>query len=297
MDFCSKTDLFTHLRQGMAPEVERCTALEGAKRVKTDPINKKIWGQLYPGMLEELRTKAANDKWPPKNLLDCALRLFYCTLVVNLESRNKVVLYDYMDFARRIGEVWEDFCKLCWGFPVNPELKRLQPPSFSSVRVELLAQFSKTVKAAGVKNEAAVLREFQRIIDLLGNINLVEDEYCSIGNRRFVIDFKSGFGSNEKGNTERLLTVAKIYRLLPQGHQCALVVRAAEGEGNNYLQVLKSSGLWKVCCGSEAYGFIRSLTLFDLADWIRRNVAFHEDMEAEAYRHLNQQSLTKYLVW
>ena len=120
---------------------------------------------------------------------------------------------------------------------------------------------------------------------------------CAVGDKRFVIDFKSGFGSNEKGNTERLLTVAKIYRLLPDQHECALVVRAAEDEGNNYLQVLKSSGLWKVCCGSDAYAFIQSLTQFDLADWIRKNVAFREDMQTEAYRHLEQQSLTKYLSW
>ena len=45
----------------------------------------------------------------------------------------------------------------------------------------------------------------------------------------------------------------KIYGLLPESHEFVLVVRAAEDEGNNYLQVLKTSGLWKVCCGPAAY--------------------------------------------
>ena len=137
----------------------------------------------------------------------------------------------------------------------------------------------------------------EKAIDLLGNINLTEDEYCSVGQERIVIDFKSGFGSNEKGNTERLLTVAKIYGLLPEKHKCVLVVRAAEEEGNNYLQVLKSSGLWEVCCGTDAYEFINGVTGFNLAAWIHRDVAFHTDMEKGAYQHLRDENLTRYLAW
>lgn len=297
MDFRDKRRIFAELRQAMAGEVQRCMRMTGPKRTKTDPVNKKIWRELHPAALEELSQAAAAARWTAQTKLDCALRLFYCTLVVNLESRNRVVAYDYMDFARRIGEVWEDFCKVCWDFPVNPELRRLQPQSFETVRRNLLDQFTAAVHASGARDQAALIREYQRVIDLLGNINLTEDEYCSVGEKRIVIDFKSGFGSNEKGNTERLLTVAKIYRLLPGQHECALVVRAAEGEGNNYLQVLKSSGLWNVCCGQDAYAFIHNITRFDLAAWIRTNVAFREDMEREAYRHLEQQNLTKYLLW
>jgi hypothetical protein len=216
--------------------------------------------------------------------------------VVNLETRNKVVAYDYMDFARRIGELWEDFCKVCWDAPVNAKLRRLSMPTFATVRESLLKNFAELSKPAGRAREA-VMAEYGRIVDLLGNINLAEDEYCELGSRRYVIDFKSGFGSNEKGNTERLLTVAKIYRLLPEPHTCVLAVRSEEDEGNNYLKVLKASKLWTVYCGGDAYEFMKSLTGFDLAAWIRTNVAFHEDMEREAYRHLSTQGLTKYLAW
>ncbi len=297
MDFRDKADIFNEFRKGVAPEVERCIQISGPKRMKTAPVNKRVWQELHPVALAQLRATASSQTWAANETLDCALRLFYCALVVNLESRNRVVPYDYMDFARRIGELWEDFCKVCWDFPVNADLKRLPPHAFHTVRRGLLDRFSALVEASGAKNQDALIREFQRVIDLLGNINLTEDEYCAVADKRFVIDFKSGFGSNEKGNTERLLTVAKIYRLLPDNHECALVVRAAEGEGNNYLQVLKSSGLWNVFCGSDAYAFIQSLTRFDLAHWIRRNAAFRADMQREAYQHLERQNLTKYLVW
>jgi hypothetical protein len=281
----------------MVEEITRCKAITGAKRTKTDPVNKKLWRDLYTKLLADLTATAAKEKWTPERLLDCQLRLFYCSLVVNLESRNQVVAYHYMDFSRRIGEVWEDFCMICWAAPANTELKRLKPPSFATVRTKLLDEFSALVAGGRATNSKAILEQYQQVIDLLGNINLTEDEYCVVGKKRFVIDFKSGFGSNEKGNTERLLTVAKIYDLLPEAHECVLVVRAAEDEGNNYLQVLKASGLWKVCCGPAAYEFIKTLTGFDLAVWIGKNVAFHEDMEIEAYQHLKQQGLTKYVVW
>jgi hypothetical protein len=297
MEFRNKRSILAELRQAMAGVVQHCMGINGPKRAKTNPVNKKIWDELHPAALKELRDTAATERWTAQAVLDCALRLFYCTLVVNLESRNRVVAYDYMDFARRIGEVWEDFCKVCWDFPVNTELRRLKPESFQTVRRSLLDQFATMVRASGAQDADALMREYHRVIDLLGNINLTEDEYCAVGDKRIVIDFKSGFGSNEKGNTERLLTVAKIYHLLPGQHECALVVRAAEGEGNNYLRVLKSSGLWNVCCGPEAYTFIQDVTRFDLAAWIRTNVAFREDMEREVYQHLEQQHLTKYLVW
>ncbi len=106
--------------------------------MKTDPINKKLWRDLYPKLIAELAATAGTEKWPSERVLDCQLRLFYCALVVNLESRNQVVAYDYMDFARRIGEVWEDFCKVCWDAPVNAQLKRLKPPAFATVKAEML---------------------------------------------------------------------------------------------------------------------------------------------------------------
>src|ERR1035438_8299224 len=103
MDFTSKAEIFKSLRSGMSAEVERCLTLTGKKRVKTDPVNKKLWGELYKALLAEADATANKEKWESSRVLDAQLRLFYCSLVVNLETRNRVVPYDYMDFARRIG--------------------------------------------------------------------------------------------------------------------------------------------------------------------------------------------------
>ena len=162
----------------MAEEIARCKSIAGAKTKKTAPINKKLWNDLYPKLIADLTAAAVKEKWTPERLLDCQLRLFYCSLVVNLESRNQVVAYDYMDFSRRIGEVWEDFCKVCWDAPANTELKRLKPPVFATVRTKLLEEFSTLVAAGHATNSKSVVERYQQAIDLLGNINLTEDEYC-----------------------------------------------------------------------------------------------------------------------
>src|SRR5437764_66757 len=129
MNFSAKSEIFQSLRAGMAEQIARCKRITGAKRTKTKPINNKLWRDLYVNLLADVTATAAKEKWASERLLDCQLRLFYCSLVVNLASRNQVVAYDYMDFSRRVGEVWEGFCKLCWNAPVNSQLKRLKPPT------------------------------------------------------------------------------------------------------------------------------------------------------------------------
>lgn len=281
----------------MEAEVIRCKLIKGSKTEKTNPINHKLWRGLYADLLARLNAVSVSEKWDFARLIDCRLRLFYCALVVNLETRNQVVAYDYMDFARRVGEVWESFCKICWETAPKGNLRRLTSPTFSKVKAELQSAFAKLVEQGQPNNADALIAEYNKLIEILGNINLKEDEYFSVGENRYVIDFKSGFGSNEKGNTERLLTVAKIFATLPEKHECILVIRAAEGEGNNYLKVLKSSGLWKVYCGADAYAYMQTVTGFDLATWIRNNVDFKSDMETSAYNHLADSELIKYLVW
>jgi|ERR1017187_10372870 hypothetical protein len=133
MNFSAKNEIFHSLREGMMAEIARCKRITGAKRMKTDPVNKELWRDLYPKLLADLVANAAVEKSSSEGLLDCQLRLFYCSLVVNLESRNQVVAYDYMDFSRRIGEVWEDFCKVCWDAPANAKLKRIK----SAVKLRL----------------------------------------------------------------------------------------------------------------------------------------------------------------
>jgi hypothetical protein len=175
MDFCDKAAIFEKLRQEMFGEVKRCKSIKDRKRVKTDPVNKKLWSDLYPELLRNLRAVADKEGWTAEKMLDCRLRLFYGTLVVNLETRNAVVPYDYMDFARRVGELWERLCKICWDAPVNRAAKRLPSISFATVKADMLERVKAIVSAGKPSNQDAVIAEFSRMIELIGNNNLKED--------------------------------------------------------------------------------------------------------------------------
>lgn len=66
-------------------------------------------------------------------LLNEMLTITYASYIVMLEARNKVWPYEYMAFARRIGELWEPFCKMPFYYPVNP-LQIIEPPDFEQVQ-------------------------------------------------------------------------------------------------------------------------------------------------------------------
>ncbi len=131
-----------------------------------------------------------------------------------------------------------------------------------------------------------------------GEIKLELDLHFTHNNVRHVVDCKSGFGSNEKGNTNRLLLVASIYRNIePQQYRCMLFVRSAEDVNNNYLQTLKRSGLWEVYCGTETYPKVLEFSGFDLGQWITNNVRWADDLAQDFYEYLTDNDLTKYLTW
>ena len=115
---------------------------------------------------------------------------------------------------------------------------------------------------------------------------------------RYVADCKSGFGSNEKGNTNRLLLVASVYRNIePEDYRCLIWVRSKEDESNNYLQTLKKSNLWEVSCGMDAYAKVLEFSGFDLGAWMKANVTWESDVSAEFREFLHKNDLAKYLTW
>ncbi|MEZ5673190.1 MAG: hypothetical protein R3E08_12755 [Thiotrichaceae bacterium] len=107
-----------------------------------------------------------------------------------------------------------------------------------------------------------------------GEINLQLDLHLEIGGKKSNIDSKSGFGSNEKGNTNRLLMVATVYRNLSDDYDNVLLVRAREETNNHYFKTLKRSGVWNAYCGEEAYSKINQYTGFDLQEWVMENVTW-----------------------
>ena len=110
-------------------------------------------------------------------------------------------------------------------------------------------------------------------------------------------DFKSGFSSNEKGNTNRLLLVASIYNSLGDIEKTLLFVRQSEDENNHYLQTLKNSPYWDVYCADDCYAAIKSFTGFDIRSWLDSNADWIYDISDELRTHLRENDLLKYLTW
>ncbi|GAG80728.1 unnamed protein product [marine sediment metagenome] len=114
---------------------------------------------------------------------------------------------------------------------------------------------------------------------------------------KFVVDFKSGFSSNEKGNTNRLLLVGSIYKNLEENYRCLLLVRADEDRNNNYFQTLKNSGIWEAYCGNETYANIKKHSGFDIKRWIENNIDWSNDFRSDTMQYFKDNKLDQYLKW
>lgn len=217
-----------------------------------------------------------------------------------LEYRNMVWEYEYMAFARRIGELWEPFCKLAFDYPVK-ELTLIDPPDFDEVQARIKNDATEYIDSLDLPDE--IKDELKRHYDVpwtmvdSGGIKLGLDLHFEQDGIHYNCDFKSGFSSNEKGNTNRLLLVASIYNFLGEIEKTILFVRQAEDENNHYLQTLKNSPYWEVYCADDGYAAMKEFTGFDMRKWLDENADWKNDISAELKRHLERNDLLKYLTW
>lgn len=258
------------------------------------------------GCLNETKTKlittvlqqAEKEMWTHHEKLECLLMITYCNIVVMIESRNSVRPYEYMDFSRRVGELWDPFCKLCFYYPVN-DVSLFVPPLFSDVKKILTNEIVDYINDLNItpKEKEELTKYYNKVWSLVmsGEIQLELDLHFISHEQKYVVDFKSGFGSNEKGNTNRLLLVASIYKNLSESYKCLLLVRAEEN--NSYFNSLKNSGIWEAYCGNEAYQKIKEYSGYDLKNWIDANVDWANDFKAETIAHFEEQKLLQYLLW
>ena len=220
-------------------------------------------------LLKTIKQRAEKESWTPQELLEGVLLITYTNYIVMMESRNDVWTYEYMTFARRIGELWEPLCQLCWEYPINKNINYFVPPLFKDVREKLSKELKDFIEKLRIsdKEKDDLMKYYQKVWTLVtsGEIKLELDLHFEDGSNKYVVDFKSGFSSNEKGNTNRLLLVASVYGIPEEGHKCLLFVISKEENNNHYLQTLKKSGLWSVFCGQETHGQIKNFTGFDLS--------------------------------
>ena len=130
-----------------------------------------------------------------------------------------------------------------------------------------------------------------------GGINLNLDLHFEKNGKHYNCDFKSGFSSNEKGNTNRLLLVASIFNYLGENDRQIIFVSQKESENNHYLQTLKNSKYWTVYCTEECYKAIFDFTGFDLRNWLNQNAQWEADISDSFRKHLKENDLLKYLTW
>ena len=243
---------------------------------------------------------AKSEKWNTEILLDELLLLTYSSYIVMLEFRNDIWQYEYMSFARRIGELWEPFCKLPFYYPINT-LNLIEPPEFSIIQQKIQSDANNFIDTLNlddkIKHELKQKYEIPWTMVDSGGINLNLDLHFEQNEIHYNCDFKSGFSSNEKGNTNRLLLVASIFNYLGKNEKQIIFVRQKESENNHYLQTLKNSKYWTVYCADDCYKAIKEFTGFDLRNWLNENAQWQDDISEEFRKHLEQNDLLKYLTW
>ncbi|HCM89234.1 MULTISPECIES: hypothetical protein [Vagococcus] len=268
------------------------------KKEKTKVFNQKI-SMFHNGIIKELEeqySKEANKE----NELEEVLLATYSFYVMMLEFRNKLWEYEYMTFSRRIGELWEPFCKLPFSHPKN-ELSLIKPVKFDSVignLVETNHNFIDTLEISEIKKQ--ILKDnYDNILEYVnsGVVNLSLDLHFKQSDYSYNVDYKSGFSSNEKGNTNRLLMVGSIYHKNFKNNENMLFVRQKREDNNHYLQTIENSGYWKVYCADEAYTKISEFTGFDLKKWMDINMDWENDISNDFKNFLINGDMIKYLTW
>ena len=294
-----KTELLNYFRNRAEEFLSEIKLNYGNTQFKEQAsANNKSLIETKDNLITALLQKANIENWTNKEKLECILMITYTNYIVMLEARNDVWPYEYMTFSRRIGELWEPFCKLCFSYPTN-NVSLFIPPLFSEVKQKLSDEIEIYIDKLKISTEekAQLKKYYHKVWGLVtsGEIKIELDLHFISNKQKFVVDFKSGFGSNEKGNTNRLLLVASIYQNLEENYKCMIFVRSSDN--NHYFQTLKNSGIWDAYSGNDAYIKMKEYSGFDIKKWIKTNVNWEHDFKMDTIRFFNENNLTQYLIW
>lgn len=296
-----KSAILDYFRQRGAECLQEINSEYAANEFKerASELNKSLT-QVRETLIATVIQKAKTEDWANETILKTILAITYYAYVVMLDLRNSVWSYDYMAFSRRVGELWEPFCRLCFEYPVN-DLELFIPPLFADVKLRMTEEIESYIDELSISalQKSELRSYYQKVWSMVtsGEIKLELDLHFSQNGKHFNVDFKSGFGSNEKGNTNRLLLVATIYKNLDPNYECLLFVRADEDSNNQYFSTLKNSGVWEATCGDRTYDRILEFSGFNLKTWIATNIDWQDDLLPSTVAHLRTNGLLKYLLW
>lgn len=283
-----KNTLFQKFHEELTTPVKQIASLNDSHQDKAKKVNKLI-SEIQKSLVEEMTTSGTEQEKQQAMLV-----IQYCTSVISLEYRHMVWPYEYMALSRRVGELWERFCRAAWDHPSRINVHRIEAPQFSTVGETLR---NRLVESLREEFKTTAISDIETLFKLVGEINMKEDEMFMLEDVPHIIDFKSGFGSNEKGNTLRLLTVGQAYKLWNPDTKLLLLVR--QEQNNNYLNVLKRSGLWDVRCGDSAYDAIDGFTGSNVVSLRKEVIDFEKDLSKFFWDDLSSHlsDLTSYLKW
>lgn len=288
MDYVSlKQEIFDYFRMNLSATTQEIQNSNLPQKTKSNQINQAVEAvrvQLIPILF---------NNHPELNVSKLYMLLQYCYTVMSLEYRNMVWPYEYMAFSRRNGELWERFCKAAWDNSQVPNLSRIEAPEFDDVRNSFRDRIIGYTD--NNENQELIVNDMDSIFALVGEINMKQDEMFISNDINHIIDFKSGFSSNEKGNTFRVLAVGRAYKHWDANVNLLFLVR--QNENNNYLEIIRRSNLWAVHCGDEAYRKIDELTNAGIAEIRREAIDFQNDLSAGFWNYLYANDLTNYLDW
>lgn len=292
-------EYFRHRAEEMQETIKESYG-ESQYKERATEIN-KLLKESRESIVRFIEQKSQTENWSRAETINSVLLSTYASYVVMIDFRNEMWPYDYMTFSRRIGELWEPFCALAWEHPVKDGISFTVPPLFNDVKKKLRKEIHSYISALNISSieKEEIGSYYEKVWTLVtsGETKLELDLHFTDGKTNFNIDFKSGFSSNEKGNTNRLLLVASIYKIIDDNHKCEIYVRADEESNNHYLQTLKHSNLWSVYCGTEGYERMEEHTGFGIKKWIEKNVAWEDDFDKKTITHLHDKNLGAYLKW
>lgn len=296
-----KSEILAYFRNRGEESLEEICRNYSTKQYKqkSSEINKAII-ETKNKLILTIVQKSMEQNWSRIELLNSILLVTYCSYISMIDFRNAIWSYDYMTFSRRIGELWEPFCKICFEYSIN-KLELFVPPLFSDIKKIMTNEIEGYINKLTIKlkEKEELKKYYEKVWSMVtsGEIKLELDLHFIQNGKYYNIDFKSGFGSNEKGNTNRLLLVATIYKNLERNYNCYLFVRSKEEENNQYFRQLRDSSVWTAYCGEKTYEEIKMFTGFDLKKWIEKNIDWKNDLQKETVKQLERNHLLKYLVW
>lgn len=283
-----KQEIFSYFHQNLRDVAQSIQDTPNPPTKKSNQMNQAVEtvrAQLDPILVHN---------HPNLNRSKLYMLLQYCYTVISFEYRNKVWQYEYMAFSRRNGELWEKFCKAAWDHHTQgASLYRIEAPDFADVRNSFRDRM--TGYTENNANQDLIVNDMDSIFEMVGDINMKQDEMFNSNGINHIIDFKSGFGSNEKGNTLRVIAVGRAYKHWDSNINLLFLVR--QQENNNYLEVIRRSNLWAVHCGDDAYRKIDELTNAGISEIRTQAVDFQNDLSPEFWSYLDSNNLTSYLNW